>query len=90
LDDPGPARRPSRTAQLPLLLGFAAYGYLLMGFDGVQRPYLRDAFGLDDAGIATLVALLQAGTFGSFLLLWQADRLGRRWLLLLVLAGSFR
>ena len=82
----GPARAPSRPGQLPLLLGFAAYGYLLMGFDGVQRPYLREAFGLDDAGIALLVALLQAGTFGSFLLLWQADRLGRRWLLLLVLA----
>jgi len=82
--EPAPSRGPSRV-RLALLLGLSAYAYMLMGFDGVQRPYVRESFGLDDAGIATLMGLVQLGTVGAFLLLWQADRLGRRWLLLWIL-----
>lgn len=74
-------------SRLPLLLGFAAWSYLLMGFEGVQRPYVGRSFALDDAGIAQLVGWVQVGVLGAFVALWQADRRGRRWLLLLSLAA---
>ncbi len=68
------------------LLALAAWAFMLMGYEGVQRPFVAESFGLDDAGIARLVGVVQLGVLGAFFLLWRADHLGRRWLMLLSLA----
>jgi putative MFS transporter len=79
--------REALRAQLPALLSLAAYTFFLQSLDGVQRPHLKQEFGLDDSGIAFLMGVVQLGGFGTLLLTREADRRGRRQVLLLASAG---
>ncbi len=74
-------------AQLPVLLTLAGYTFFLQSLDGVQRPHVKEEFGLDDSGIAFLMGLVQLGGFGTLLLTREADRRGRRKVLLWACAG---
>jgi MFS family permease len=74
-------------AQLPALLALTAYTFFLQSLDAVQRPHVKQEFGLDESGIAFLMGLVQLGGFGTLLLTRAADQLGRRRVLLLASAG---
>jgi MFS family permease len=71
-----PALPPRRL--LALLVGLAVYWGYLVTLNGAASPFLASSFGLDDARIAWLFALMALDAVPTFLLMRLADRRGRR------------
>jgi len=80
-----PAPSPRRTAALlaPATF-FEGYDLLLLG---LALPLIREEFGLSLAAAGVVGSVVFSGQFGSLVLLLLADRIGRRPVLTLTIAG---
>jgi MFS family permease len=63
---------------LALVVGLAVYWGYLVTLNGAASPFLARSFGLDDARVAWLFALMALDAVPTFLLMRWADRRGRR------------
>lgn len=85
-------RVPDRIGPAHLrVLGFVTLAMLFENYDlsllGHSLPQIAEAFALDDVALGWFIFLTRLGALPAFLLLSLADRIGRRRLLLLSIAG---
>jgi MFS family permease len=77
---------PGRTVMAAVLVMMAAQGYVSTVNSGAAAFYAIE-FGLDDAGIARAFGWIALGSLGTLALARLIDRMGRRRLLLISVAG---
>jgi MFS family permease/lysophospholipase L1-like esterase len=82
-----PPQGANRGGQLVVLTVLAFQG-LSLAINGVAAPWMMRSFGLDQAGIAGLFGWISVSAIGAFLLARQADRLGRRRVLVWAIAAE--
>jgi len=83
-----PGKLPGRQLRVVLLVGIA---YLVNQYDlgifSLALPQIQAGLGIDEASLGGVTGLIRIGVIPAFFLAMLADRMGRRRLLMITIAG---
>jgi putative MFS transporter len=83
-----PVKLPARQVRVVLLVGIA---YLINQYDlgifSLALPQIQAGLGIDEATLGTVTGVIRIGVIPAFFIAMLADRMGRRRLLMVTIAG---